>query len=161
MMGCDIHGFWEVKDHTGNWMAFDTINPGRNYDWFGVIAAVRGGPDIGTAGRGMPDCPSGAYKDMVDEWGVDLHSHTWLTRAEVQEACHELNRRMIEAYDEHPNDHEYEMIPNSDTNVSQLIVGWGHNSDNIAWNWYGTVQDLMLPGGNLDECIRMVVCFDS
>ena len=159
-MGCDIHGFWEVKDHTGNWMAIDTINPQRNYIWFGIIAGVRGGPDIGTAQRGIPENPSGAYKDMMDEWGVDLHSSTWLTRAEVLKAMEELNRRLAESYNE-PAEVAYECVPDLQTKLSQIIVGWGDNKDNIAWNWYGTVQELMYPGGDINECVRMVVCFDS
>lgn len=159
-MGCDIHGFWEVKDHTGNWIAFRTINPGRNYMWFGIIAGVRGGPDIGTASRGVPDDASGAYKDMVDEWGVDLHSHTWLTSNEVQKACEELNNRMVEAYND-PVESVYEEVPHLDDTVDQLIVGWGSNHDNIAWNWFGKLRDLMYPSGTVNNCLRLVVCFDS
>ncbi len=160
-MGCDIHGFWEVKDHTGNWMAIDTINPGRNYDWFGAIAAVRGGPDIGTAGRGVPDDASGAYRDMVDQWGVDLHSHTWLTPSEVQEACQEMNRRSIGSYNEEFDVHGYEIIPKLDTNVTQLIISWQNEMGDTAWDWYGTVKDLMFSGGTIEECVRFVACFDS
>jgi len=161
-MGCDIHGFWEVKDHTGNWMAIDTINPGRNYDWFGIIAGVRGGPDIGTAHRGVPDDASGAYRDMVDAWGVDLHSHTWLSPSEVQGACHELGRLSIERYnDDRHDDGLYEPIPMLNTNVTQLIVSWGQSDSDVAWDWYGTVKELMIPGGNIEDCVRMVVCFDS
>jgi len=159
-MGCDIHGFWEVKDHTGNWIAFRTINPGRNYMWFGIIAGVRGGPDIGTTSRGVPDDASGAYRDMVDEWGVDLHSHTWLTSSEVQKACGELSNRMVEAYNE-SHEEAYEEVPQLDDTVDQLIVGWGDNHDNIAWNWFGKLKDLMYPGGTLNNCLRMVICFDS
>ena len=159
-MGCDIHGFWEVKDHTGNWIAIRTVNPQRNYMWFGIIAGVRGGPDIGTAGRGIPDNASGAYKDMIDDWGVDLHSHTWLTGSEVSKACKELNTRMVEAYNDIQDD-PYEEVPGPDDAVDQLIVGWGNNRDNIAWNWFGKLRDLMYPSGDINDCLRMVVCFDS
>ena len=158
-MGCDIHGFWEIKDHTGNWIAVDTINPSRNYEWFGVVAGVRSGPDIGTANRGIPDNSSGAYRDMIDEWGADLHSHTWLTRDEVLAACEELNRRLTEYYNDLTEHHEYP--PNLDTNVTQLIVGWGDNKDYVVWDWYGTVSDLMYPGGDINDCVRMVICFDQ
>jgi len=159
-MGCDIHGFWEVKDHTGNWIAFQTVNPERNYTWFGIIAAVRGGPDIGTASRGVPGDASGAYKDMVEAWGVDLHSHTWLTSNEVHKACGEFSNRMVEAYSE-SYEEAYEDVPAPDDNVDQLIVGWGDNRDNIAWTWFGKLKDLMYPGGTTNDCLRMVICFDS
>lgn len=158
-MGADIHGFWEVRDHTGNWMAIDTINPQRNYMWFGIIAGIRGGPDIGTAGRGVPPSPSGAYRDLLDTWGVDLHSHTWLSRREVIEACKELDNRMTESYNE-TVETPYEVIPNSDTTLNQLIVGWG-DREHIAWDWFGTLKDLMSKTGDINSNIRMVVCFDS
>lgn len=162
-MGADIHGFWEVKDHTGNWMAIDTVNPARNYMWFGIIAGVRGGPDIGTAHRGIPEKLSGAYRDLLDDWGADLHSHTWLSIDEVQEACKELNNRLVEAYND-PYDDPYESIPYEDMKLSQLIIGWGSTTgdrEHIAWDWFGTLQELMAPTGDIKTDVRMVVCFDS
>lgn len=158
-MGADIHGFWEVKDHTGNWMAIDTVNSQRNYIWFGIVAGVRGGPDIGTANRGIPTNPSGAYRDLLDAWGSDLHSHTWLTREEVIEACDALNTRLVEAYNE-PRVDPYELIPYNDTRLNQIIVGWG-NHDQVSWDWFGTINDLMHPSGDINSNTRMVICFDS
>ena len=154
-MGCDIHGYWEVKDHTGNWMAFENINEIRNYMWFGIIAGVRGGPDIGTANRGIPPDPSGAYQDMLDDCGDDLHSHTWLTPKEVAEACQELNNRMIEAYND-PHPEPYEDVPGLDTTLRRILP---HSL--ADWPWFGNLKDLMMPGAELNESLRLVVCFDS
>jgi hypothetical protein len=62
----------------------------RNYDWFAVLADVRNGR--GFAGmmtgrgfaviaepKGVPydACPE--WIENVKEWGVDMHSHSWLT----------------------------------------------------------------------------------
>jgi hypothetical protein len=160
-MGCDIHGFWEVKDHTGNWMAINTINSGRNYEWFGVIAGVRGGPDIGTAHRGVPEDASAAYRNMVDRWGDDLHSHTWLTPPEVQKACQEMNRRSVESYNEEFDAYGYEPIPEPDTKVTQLIVSRTNLGDDVTLNWHGSIKDLMRPNGIIENCVRFVVCFDN
>lgn len=159
-MGADIHGFWEVKDHTGNWIAIDTINSQRNYMWFGIIAGVRGGPSIGTELRGVPSDASGAYRDLLDEWGVDLHSHTWLSISEVREACVELNRRMAESYNE-PSESPYEFIPAEDMNITQLIVSWGRRNAGPSLSWYGTLKELMCKTGDINSNVRMVLCFDS
>ena len=159
-MGADIHGFWEVYDHTGNWIAVDVINSQRNYMWFGIIAGVRGGPSIGTDHRGIPPDASGAYRDLVDEWKDDLHSHTWLSIKEVEEACVELNRRMVEAYNS-PSEVPYEFIPTEDMNITQLIVTWGSNIAEPGINWCGTLKELMSKAGDINSNVRMVLCFDS
>ncbi|MBK25119.1 MAG: hypothetical protein CME70_14070 [Halobacteriovorax sp.] len=161
-MGCDIHGFWEIKDHTGNWMAISSVYSQRDYVWFGIIAAVRGGPHIGTAARGIPNDPSIAYKGLLDAWGEDLHSHTWLTPKEVQEACQEYETRALEYHDDymHTPGTNYETIPSYDTPVTRLITSYNHD-DLSEISWTGTVHDLMHPDGDVDSNIRMVICFDS
>jgi hypothetical protein len=70
---------------------------GRNYRLFGFLADVRngsgfGGIDTGDAvkpiamPRGVPDDASPEYKEIVDEWDSDGHSHSWLTLKELREA---------------------------------------------------------------------------
>lgn len=86
-MGCDIHGFWEFKTPDGAWIAFETVNDTRSYWWFGIIGGVRRPMgDLGTEKRGVPDDCSGAWRQQVDTWDRDFHSHTWLTPAEVKRA---------------------------------------------------------------------------
>jgi len=102
-MGCDIHIIAEVKED-GVWrentdkVFYDTWpsegnhaepNSNRNYDWFAVLADVRNGR--GFAGvktgdgfipiadpRGTPDDCNEAWKQSVEEWGIDMHSTGWL-----------------------------------------------------------------------------------
>jgi hypothetical protein len=63
---------------------------GRNYDWFAILADVRNGS--GFAGtdtgdgfvpidypRGVPDDATQEWLDYVEDWGMDLHSMSWLT----------------------------------------------------------------------------------
>lgn len=93
-MGCDIHIYAE-KRVGGKWQkATDDIDRGRNYDLFAMLANVRNG--TGFAGcdtgdgfkpiampKGLPADVSRAVKKESDGWGVDGHSHSWLTVAEL------------------------------------------------------------------------------
>lgn len=68
----------------------------RNYNLFAVLADVRNGR--GFAGiptgmgfepiskpKGVPDDATPEYQKEVQDWGVDGHSHSWLTVAEILE----------------------------------------------------------------------------
>jgi hypothetical protein len=72
-----------------------------------------------------------------------------------------MNRRSIGSYNEEFDVYGYEPIPKLDTNVTQLIINWRNDTEETAWDWYGTVKDLMFPGGTIEDCVRFVVCFDS
>jgi hypothetical protein len=102
-MGCDIHLYverrtdsgWEhVPDHSDDWR--DTANwySTRNYNLFAILADVRNGhgfAGIKTGDGFIPiDYPRGLPADVstkVDaecvEWGIDGHSHSHLTIAEI------------------------------------------------------------------------------
>jgi len=106
-MGCDIHGYWELF-HPGfkRWVVIKPINDSRSYEWFGIIAGVRGdGPhvegediqpdiDVNTpngvrAKSGKEDDDkdfSRAWVEYCKQWGRDLHSHRVLSRIAVMEA---------------------------------------------------------------------------
>lgn len=125
-MGCDIHGFCEVKEN-GVWKLntkkvfknpyylsteevkeIQAKDPGyeilewqrdqfrehpsdtRSYDWFAILANVRNG--WGFAGittgegfsiidepRGVPDDCTPEWKEQVDQWRGDMHSHSYLS----------------------------------------------------------------------------------
>lgn len=81
---------------------------GRNYNLFSMLADVRNGTKPGTTPpawkslfggdldaeddwiepisepRGLPDDVTPAIKAESDEWGIDGHSHSWFTLAELQ-----------------------------------------------------------------------------
>lgn len=111
-MGCDIHLYVERKDDTGQWVTADTWEQdeygedrlsvrydnryytGRNYNLFAMLADVRNG--FGFAGtpinkpvvplaapRGLPEDVTEPVKAESDRWGVDGHSHSWFTVAEL------------------------------------------------------------------------------
>lgn len=111
-MGCDIHLAVEVRDGSG-WQRAEPFEPNpyarfvdepaevrqrwyhdRNYRLFAMLADVRNGR--GTAGvdtgdrlipidepRGLPDDVSKEVYEDSAKWGVDGHSHSHFTLAEV------------------------------------------------------------------------------
>lgn len=108
-MGCDIHFFVERRVD-GKWLTADvweneyddglsvpytkSFYHDRNYDLFAMLADVRNGR--GFAGvktgegfvpiheqRGIPEDGCKEYRDAAEGSGVDCHSHSWCTVAEL------------------------------------------------------------------------------
>jgi hypothetical protein len=99
-MGCDIHLTVEKKVGS-KWIAVNTMNGGHtgrfekddsNWDWaspvardrnykrFAALAGVRGdGPEA----RGVPDDVSETTRFLIDDYGADGHSHSWLPMREA------------------------------------------------------------------------------
>lgn len=88
-MGCDIHIVLEKKSGC-RWIGVDTFaghesshgkgwnSPAarsRNYGRFAALAGVRG---EGPAPRGLPDFPSDTTALLLEEYGQDAHSVSWL-----------------------------------------------------------------------------------
>jgi hypothetical protein len=146
MMGCDIHLYverrtdsgWEhVPDHSDDWR--DDLNwySRRNYYLFAILADVR------NEGRGIkpidsprglpPDVTSGVMAECAG-WGVDGHSHSHVTIAEVL------------AYD-------WDQITLGDMQRPY----WRCIND----EWWGTVaRAVRLSKGSLDD-VRFVFWFDN
>jgi hypothetical protein len=100
-MGCDIHGYIEVKKNDlrfhgfvevqkyASWddwdMAFDIkAILGRNYGMFGLLFGVRDDVFSPVAkSRGLPENVSDEVKAASQAWGVDGHSHSWITIQEI------------------------------------------------------------------------------
>jgi hypothetical protein len=103
MMGADIHLFLERKMKSGNWACVSnldsivhldglegvqpssSINYGfyklnaRNYQFFGRIASVRG---EGRDPQGLPIDASDIVEEESHGWGMDGHSHSWLSASD-------------------------------------------------------------------------------
>lgn len=166
-MGCDVHGFWELKTPEGVWVAFELINDSRSYWWFGIIANVRRTtPECQTADRGVPEDCSAAWRQYTDSAGSDLHSHTWLTPDEVIRA----NRRLFLEYrqederatttEEISDAHSYhEVVPTVKTEVSRIFLP-GPDGYYTEMTWTGTLEENI---GTQDIAgrLRMVVAFDN
>lgn len=109
-MGCDIHLYVEKRGEDGTWVAADkwVKNPeyesdpeyeseyvvdwkdllysDRNYSLFAVLAGVRNsyGIDPIYEPRGLPTDVTELVKAKSDRWGIDGHSHSYLTLAELE-----------------------------------------------------------------------------
>ena len=89
-MGCDIHGFVQVRYGDSEWFSDGEIEDGRNYRLFAALAGVRNG--FGFAGiyshdpltpiaepRGIPD--DFVYDENENDMGD--HSFSWLHLSEI------------------------------------------------------------------------------
>lgn len=81
-MGCDIHFVVEKKTEAG-WVGVASTDYGykpeakdRNYTFFGKLARVRGEGERDPIG--LPRDPSVLSNILVDEWGSDGHSLSWM-----------------------------------------------------------------------------------
>lgn len=99
-MGCDIHLHLERLDHAkGEWVwveppeieLFDDYKirdwySGRNYELFAALADVRNRADITPISdpRGLPQDVTSESRRESDEYGIDGHSHSWLTLRELR-----------------------------------------------------------------------------
>jgi hypothetical protein len=164
-MGCDIHGFWEVKTKSGAWIAFREVNDSRSYDWFGLIAGVRTGnrETCETAGRGVPDDVGAAWRDYCAGLGADLHSKTWLYPDEIAAANVEF-KIICEKYNDEGDSNlilriDHEPIPQVSDMVPQLYVGMSRDNVN-KYPWTGTL-DAVAGTDDLTGRLRVVIGFDS
>ena len=103
-MGCDIHLYIEKKVR-GEWICispmvmnkysdplpysrrkYQEIYDSRNYSLFAFLANVRGeNPNGFGEPRGLPLDVSKDVNDMAEEWGMDGHSHSWVSLKEIKE----------------------------------------------------------------------------
>lgn len=110
-MGCDIHLFVEIRKD-GEWVSVDEWEKDedgdidvnyqnqfyhdRNYEVFAMLANVRNGRGFVGSNtgdglipisqpKGLPEDVSKEISDYSDHWGVDGHSHSYLTVQELIE----------------------------------------------------------------------------
>ena len=176
-MGCDIHGWIEVRDDKGIWMAVEPINSDRNYLWFSIIAGVRGTQYEWLEHnlenpwrRGVPKDASWCWEDYNKntDW---YHSHTWLTYEEIKTAKKYYEKDAITNYEEgrdwdEPSDKEdlkemqiyikHQPLPKTTDSIKKLYI---NNGNTIPW--CGTIGDFMYKDMPMEDCIRMVICVDS
>lgn len=101
-MGCDIHGFVEVKPFPDSdptyWKGVIKIDEpiDRNYKMFSYLFGVRKKDDNSPKGiaekRGLPI--EGYSTEVLSEsgrWGTDGHSHTWIVFEELTPIYSALN----------------------------------------------------------------------
>lgn len=116
-MGCDIHMFAEFRREGGKWEVDSELEPeedldedgnvestyypsdvniGRNYKIFGFLADVRSRGSCIYEPRGMPDDPSEYVDKACKQWGVDGHSHHYLSLDELKHVIEEYRMSEVE-----------------------------------------------------------------
>jgi hypothetical protein len=87
-MGCDIHGYVERRHKEGDWKRWilsGEVEGNRNYVFFGLLNGVR--EDLRMfEDRGFPKDASDALDSIKDRWDGDGHSHSWISKHEVERA---------------------------------------------------------------------------
>jgi hypothetical protein len=91
-MGCDIHGFLEVKEDE-KWKILKEVPGDRDYDIFGLLFGVRNYVNVRypiAEQRGLPKYSDSEYKERKKYWGFDRfeedsHSHTWISTDDILE----------------------------------------------------------------------------
>lgn len=84
-MGCDIHLHTEIKVR-GVWHHYSHPRINRNYRLFSKMAGVRAHEDDDppiAQPRGLPEGLSFTTQFDADRWGIDGHSHSWLSATEL------------------------------------------------------------------------------
>jgi len=85
-MGCDIHSHAE-RLVEGKYQTIAGLKPfdWRQYGMYGFLAGIRNYSGVTPISerRGMPDDASQDVLSDFDSWGVDAHSPSWLSVAEL------------------------------------------------------------------------------
>lgn len=83
-MGCDIHGWVEVKVGDKYIAVKELKSRERNYERFAKLAGVRDYAETsdGTP-NGIPNDVSDTAGYDISEWGIDGHSHSYLPLEEA------------------------------------------------------------------------------
>ncbi|MFD9501161.1 hypothetical protein [Streptomyces sp. NPDC060035] len=139
-MGTDIHGFIEVKnnhidmsepdddDPFLRWHpagALDHLYNGRCYYAFDCLFGVRGGCfEPLAAGRGFPEDASRAATRAFREEGLDAHSPSWISWAELEAAAWDEPA----ALQVNPQAFEYRRGSDGDW----VCCGWGTSCERLA-----------------------------
>ena len=162
-MGTDIHGFWEVYTPEEKWVAFQALDVGRDYTWFGIAAGVRYAywPDeesIPTWDRGVPRDSSISWNSYLSKYNNSgLHSTTYLYPDEVAL----INRFESDFRDGDPN-HPFVIVPTELEWVEDILLDFPDNSWEIRKQpCRKLLKDLIHPSKNFQNGVRLVIGFDS
>jgi hypothetical protein len=105
-MGCDIHGWVEIKDGE-KWIAVKPLkDDSRNYRRFTLLAGVRRDKNkyCKAKPKGIPKDVSETTHWHIKEWGEDGHSHSYLPLGEAVEIFLKTDCKS-EYAEKHPAEH--------------------------------------------------------
>ena len=147
-MGCDIHGFLEVKID-GTWHVYGNPKIARDYYLFAQLAGVRNYDNITpiSVPRGLPEDCSVVVQKESDRWADDGHSHSWVTMAELATVVGDKERRQKSSLG---------------TDCPLYYGGWdywefGYLCGNSPWNYVKYPEDFP----EYIQDVRFVFWFDN
>ncbi|QDP66012.1 MAG: hypothetical protein GOVbin631_73 [Prokaryotic dsDNA virus sp.] len=165
-MGCDIHIHCEAKRHLNGekvWLCSDhfeidhydgeyTVVPiysGRDYRLFSALASVRSdGSQLNELEpKGMPSDCSKQISDDCERWGLDGHSHSYLT--------------LFELYNYQDNNHSYKVRGMVHEDVARNLDENGVLPK--MWCKSTTAQDYVFREWWVDECVmnHLIECVEK
>jgi len=155
-MGCDIHGWVEIKKDYSDWwdgvIQIDWLVE-RNYTMFACLANVRNYDNVKPISepKGIPEDVSDEANEDIEGWGVNGHSHSWLAWKEIKE------------YDWNNNKYyEHRVVEFTKDGIKEVEPKWKPMKEAISSDWK-LLFDLMerLAKDYGDENVRLVFWFDN
>ena len=122
-MGCDIHGWVEVK-HNGKWIAISNrFGDLRNYERFAMLASVRGISN--RRPLGIPKDLSETAKYSIESLGDDGHSHSYMPIKEAADIFLATTTAPTEYEEKYPVSAFFEVDPDDEREFR--LVFWFDN----------------------------------
>lgn len=163
-MGCDIHPIIEVRDReTKEWYCYGKPDSNRNYAWFGIIAGVRDdkAPTVMYPKNLPKDMSLVTKRELMNN--DDLHSHSWLSMAELSEAW----RRYIDYIDQEKRNEVEMLVEQAAGTLPPYSKRLDKDEylpmkDNIWWILeINDNLDMIIPDYQWFDDIRIVFAFDN
>ncbi len=151
-MGCDIHVHFEIQIDN-KWEYYGIGDFERSYRFFSRLAGVRAYDKSVTPiapNRGLPDDITLMTKQHVADWGIDGHSHSWISSKEYCELYDEFNSVINEVAAKLLNEDFYRV--NFD-NTPYLF-------NNAFHEFYTELPDVDWPPEHVQD-FRMIFWFDN
>lgn len=168
-MGCDIHGFVEVKIK-GKWHATKQIPTVQSYDIFAILAGVRNHLNAVPISepRGIPEDASEAVKQDAQDWEGEGHNHSWLSSEDFEK--YDWNQQFhddrISVIDKKTGKELYKAVYTREqdyTNPKHVIKHLVRTPKEIlngSQEWKDLIEELKL-GDSQFEDARIVFWFDN
>lgn len=194
-MGCDIHAVIERRNERydrGEWLNSGDPDIGRNYEMFAVLAGVRNYDGVTPImePRGLPAFAGWSESSVGESWikwdwegeverpcyeierqaeryGVDGHSHSWLTLAEIK--AYDTEQEIVDQslIVGRRDDGGVAMTARATTGTHEGIVGqrkvlrWPGEEKPECWLRLIRYMEQAKWDGQSDEEVRLVFFFDN
>lgn len=171
-MGCDIHSRFEVRQASSPdcdpcWHDVGEGFDDRDYEFFAAFADVRNYHGITPIAkpRDLPDDACENIKELSENYGIDGHSHSWFTLAEIK------------AFDTEQEIDDISLVldRNSKGEITSTCMGTsGSHQGPVGrrkifsifnkkeyWNNLIERMEKLRPSNGADDDVRMVFFFDN